>query len=1364
MTERSIFLDALDIPDPTNRAAFLDSKCGLDADLRQRVDALLAAHAAAGNFLEPPSPERTSVRPSTDLSVPAGPERTSVRSPADPMTPDRTGRAEGTPRPLGSASPEPPTGAAVGDIIAGKYKLVERLGEGGMGEVWLAEQSVPVRRTVALKLIRTGQDSRMMLARFEVERQALAMMDHPNIAKVLDAGATADGHPFFVMELVKGVPITEFCDARRLTPRQRLELFIPVCQAIQHAHQKGIIHRDIKPSNVLVALYDEKPVPKVIDFGVAKATGQSLTENTIHTAFQAVVGTLPYMSPEQATFNHLDIDTRSDVYSLGVLLYELLTGTTPVEKARFRAAAMLEMLRVVREEEPPRPSARLSTAEARASIAATRGIEPARLSKLLRGELDWIVMKSLEKDRARRYETATNLARDVERYLADEVVEARPPSVGYKARKFLRKHRGPVLAASLVLIALVAGIAGTTIGLIREAKQRVIAEQNEQAALVEKTRAEAARDRTREVLDAMTSEITGDSLATQKEITPEQKKFLVEVLSYYKEFAGEKGDDELSRKRTANSAFRVSFIEYRLGRKEESVVAIRRALDEFAALAAEFPAVPEYRANLAVSHNDLGLLLNDLGNRAEAEEQYHRALVIREKLVAEFPAVPEYRAELASSYGNLGLLRDGLGNRVEAEEHHRKALAIMDKLATEFPTVPRYRVRVASTHHNLGYLLNQLGKRAETQEQYRKTVAILENLATEFPAVPEYRANLATSHNSLGNLLLDLGRLVEAEEQYRKALAIQEKLAAEFPAVPSYRSELVSSHSNLGTLLNQSGKWTDAEVESRQAVAIQEKLAAEFPSDLKYRLELAMTHGNLGVLLAGLGKRAEAEDQYHKALVIQEKLVAQFPAVPEYHSQLAKRHSNLGNLLMDLGKRSEAEDQHRKALVIQEKLVAQFPTVPEYHSQLAMSHNNLGVLLLRFGRYVEAEVQHRQALTIRDKLVVQFPTVPEHRSNLAASYNNLGAVLNQLGKGAEGEEQFQQAQAIQEKLVGEFPAILKYRSDLAQTRHNLGVLLVGLRKWREAEEQYRKALAVRDNLAAEFPAVSDYRATLAQTHHNLGYLLVIVRKWAEAEDQYRKALAIRGKLAAQFPAVPEYRAGLASSYNNLGTLFMDQNKRAEAEEQHLKALAIREKLVAQYPTSPEYHVDLARTHNNLGLLYQLGKRAEAEEQYRKAVAIREKLVVQYPASPEYRADLPTSYSTLGNLLANLRRWSDAEEQFRKALAVQEKLADEFPSISEYRQRVITQLYFFASFCAFVSGKVANKKQEYADRAMELLQKAVKAGFKDAEQIAKNTDLASLRDRADFKLLLESLSKPKPKEKGQPARPLELAPPPRLVKR
>jgi WD40 repeat protein/serine/threonine protein kinase len=441
----SIFSSALTKATPEELAAYLNQACGPDAELRRHVERLLQANSQAGGFLNGSAPVAT--------------------------------------------MDEPPALDQPGTCI-GPYKLLERIGEGGMGEVWVAEQHEQIRRRVALKVIKPGMDSRSVLARFEAERQALALMDHPNIAKVLDAGSTPDGRPYFVMELVKGTPITEFCDIRKLSARQRLELFVPVCQAIQHAHHKGVIHRDIKPSNVLVELYDDRPVPKVIDFGVAKAVGQRLTDKTLYTGYGTLIGTPTYMAPEQATFNALDVDTRADVYSLGVLLYELLAGSPPFEPERLKQTALEEVLRLVREQEPPRPSARLSTSQAKATIAAVRQSDPDKLARLMRGELDWVVMRALEKDRVRRYDTAGGLARDVERYLKGETVEACPPTVGYKLRKFARKHKVGLATAAAFAALLLLGTAVSAWQAVRATRAEAVALVNEQQANTNAVQAE----------------------------------------------------------------------------------------------------------------------------------------------------------------------------------------------------------------------------------------------------------------------------------------------------------------------------------------------------------------------------------------------------------------------------------------------------------------------------------------------------------------------------------------------------------------------------------------------------------------------------------------------------------------------------------------------------------------------------------------------------------------------------------------------------------------------------------------------------------------------------------------------------------
>jgi eukaryotic-like serine/threonine-protein kinase len=454
---RDIFLEALGKANEDERVAYLEHACGRDAELRQQVEGLLREQQQVGGFLETPA-----------FKGPHPGGSNAARGPTDTV--------------VTTTPTEKP-----GDFI-GRYKLLQKIGEGGCGVVYMAEQEQPVRRRVALKIIKLGMDTAQVIARFEAERQALALMDHPNIARVLDAGATETGRPFFVMELVRGIKITEYCDQNQLSTEERLALFMQICQAIQHAHQKGIIHRDVKPSNVLVTSHDGTPVPKVIDFGIAKATNQQrLTDRTIFTAFEQFIGTPAYMSPEQAEMSGLDVDTRSDIYSLGVLLYELLTGTTPFDADTLMRGGLDECRRTIRESEPAWPSTRVSTLlHAELTTAARhRRAEPPKLIALLRGDLDWIVMKALEKDRTRRYETANALAMDLQRYLADEPVLARPPSRWYRLQKLLRRHRGAFAAIVAVAFTLVAGAGLSLWQAVRamDAEQRAYASQRTEANL-----------------------------------------------------------------------------------------------------------------------------------------------------------------------------------------------------------------------------------------------------------------------------------------------------------------------------------------------------------------------------------------------------------------------------------------------------------------------------------------------------------------------------------------------------------------------------------------------------------------------------------------------------------------------------------------------------------------------------------------------------------------------------------------------------------------------------------------------------------------------------------------------------------------
>ena len=684
--------------------------------------------------------------------------------------------------------------------LVGPYKLLQKIGEGGFGVVYMAEQEKPLRRMVALKIIKPGMDTAHVVARFESERQALALMEHPNIAKVFDAGATVTGRPYFVMELVKGVPITEFCDKNHLQPEARLKLFVTVCHAVQHAHHKGVIHRDIKPSNVMVTLHDGVPVPKVIDFGVAKATVQKLTDKTLFTTYGQVIGTPAYMSPEQAEMSGLDIDTRSDVYSLGVLLYELLTGTTPLEGKRLRKAGYLEMQRLIREEEPPRPSTRLSSlGQAATSLAGNRGLDVKRLVQVLSGDLDWVVMKALEKDRTRRYATPDGLAEDVERYLADEPVLAGPPGAAYRLKKYVRRNKGLVLAASVLCFALSGGVIGATWGMV----------EAQNAQKVEADRAESEKQLRERAEEAQKEARKQETEAKEKlELANAVTDFLVSDLI-----------------RQAGSIAQAS-----RGFEPNPDLTVREALDRAAATVGEkFKDRPVLAATIRFN---MGEAYYHLGNYDKAIAQYKESVELRTLHLG-----PEDLLTIRAQHG-LALAHRNAGHHLEAIDLFSKVHAARLK-------------QLGPDHQETLYSRNEWAWMYVVTRQLDKAIPMLEEVrAARLKRFgPEDFATLLTTDNLAAAYHL-AGRLDESEAMRERSVQGRIK------TLGLENSYTLDSLQGLGRLHESRGKTEEALALYQKVLAIRIKTAgAKHPYTLHTLTHIAALHERTG-------KRLEALDLY----------------------------------------------------------------------------------------------------------------------------------------------------------------------------------------------------------------------------------------------------------------------------------------------------------------------------------------------------------------------------------------------------------------------------------------------------------------------------------------------------------------------
>jgi serine/threonine protein kinase len=877
MRERDIFIDVLDVP-AGDRAKVLDRACHGDPMLRAQVEQLLAEHARQESFILD--------------SPPAGVDATLDF----PLLTERPG------------------------VQVGPYRLLQQIGEGGMGVVFMAEQTEPIRRTVALKIIKPGMDTRQVIARFEAERQALALMDHPNIAKVLDAGTTESGRPYFVMELVKGVPITQYCDERQLSIRARLELIVPVCQAVQHAHQKGLIHRDIKPSNVLVAEYDDHVVPKVIDFGVAKATAQKMTDRTMFTEFGQVVGTVEYMSPEQAKFNQLDIDTRSDIYSLGVLLYELLTGSTPFGRDRLSAAAFDEMLRIIREEEPPRPSTRLSTAEGLPSIAASRGSEPLKLNRVVRGELDWVVMKALEKDRNRRYQTATGLAADIQRYLDDEAVQACPPSATYRFGKFARRHKGGLLAGAGVvatLVLLVLGLAASNLLIAAERNQKA-------AALIEKEEALASAKASQETAQAESKRAEEGFLRASIAIR--------EVLTKAAMGSGEWS--QLPRSL----------------RKQFGVEAVKFYEDLL-----QGTSDPNSQYQAAVGFRAIGTLHTTSEEPRQAEESFRRSIAILDRLTIERPANQKYQHQLAWSLFNLGrVLRDT--HRIEeAKSTLHKGVALYEALLVQSPNSFDFCSELATCHLELARCHEDALDFNAGAEAVRAGIEVLKSAAPQPHEALPYEVQSTRLYLILGAMKAGSGEVKEAR--------------AAFGVAADRYGDMYSREKTVSNLLPWLGCYqrlidlpTDDPrggiIESEKAYHEYDRIKSGIPDELKSHRELRELSGHVQRIWAyklwSVGRVKEAEQSFVVAATVFDRLTSDEPDVSKYWHFGADTQRLIAELMAARGERDEAVQALRRSIELFEQGVAGDTTKQVNKEEWARPYFDLARLLIKSGELEEA--------------------------------------------------------------------------------------------------------------------------------------------------------------------------------------------------------------------------------------------------------------------------------------------------------------------------------------------------------------------------------------------------------------------------
>jgi len=1147
---KEIFCTAVEKKSRAERDAYLRQACGGDEELRADVEALLKAHDAVGSFLESP---------------PAG---TNTTLDTSPLT-----EGPGT--------------------KIGRYKLLQLIGEGGFGVVYMAEQEKPIHRWVALKIIKLGMDTKQVIARFEAERQALAMMSHPNIAGVLDAGATDTGRPYFVMELVKGVPITEYCDKNNLDTKQRLELFIDVCKAVQHAHQKGIIHRDIKPSNVMITLHDGRPVPKIIDFGIAKATQHRLTEKTLFTEYRQFIGTPEYMSPEQAEMSGLDVDTRSDIYSLGVLLYELLTGTTPFEAEKLRSAAYDEIRRIIREDEPPRPSTRLSTlGEPLTDIARHRNAQPSELRRIVRGDLDWVVMKALEKDRTRRYETANEFALDIGRHLGDEPVVAGPPSTVYRARKFIRRHRTAVASGLLVATAIMAGLVVSTV-MYFQAEQ---ARQKESAA-------HAEAERQAMISKAVNEFLNKDLLAS---VDPDKAKSREITVTEILDNAAKKLEGKFTDAPSVEASIRYSLgtAYYGLGKYEAAEPHLERAIEL-------------YRGQFGAEHPDtlvtlvqLGWLYSMQGRRNEAEPLFIKALETRQRVLG------EEHPDTLNSMANLGWLYSVQNRYKEAEPLLVRALETQQReLGEEHPDT-------TWSMHNLGAMYTTQGRYKEAEPLLAKSLEIYRRV------LGEEKSQTLWTMGHLGNLYNNQGRYKEAEPLLVKTLEIRRRILGE------EHPDTLWSMQGLGLLYRNQGRYKDVESLLVKALEGRQRVLGEENQDTFYSM------GDLGDLYRTQGRYKEAEKKYREWIDIYKKLVKEFPAQVEYRERLGHVLNDLCGVLWETGQVQEAEDAHREAISHWEELTDDHPDIMNY-MYFGNSLLLLGEMLEQRDRPVEAEQACQKALSVFTKVIELDPnrSDPWHRhADTYWTMHQWDKALADFSKAVElnpgkPDHWHRRADTYRElkqwdKAIDDYSKAIELNPGNPGHLHNRAVTHREMKQW--------------DKSLADFNSAIELEPNNSHNWHGRADTFWDMQDWDKALADFSKAIELN-------PGHSDHWHRRADTYRELkqwDRALADYSKAIElnpGEPGHLHMRAVTYREMKQWDKAvADYNSAIELDPNNPHSWHIRGSTYEELKQWDKALADYSKAIELDPNTPHF-------WQGRGRLYLNMERWDEAIADYSKAI-------------------------------------------------------------------------------------------------------------------